>query len=240
MQNKLFEFLALLFVVFDTSKQNKNYRIVMLCLQQSIKLKSLSFELLKLSNLVTLRKKMEGGYKIRNQAAIHFITFAVVEWVDVFSRKEYRDIVLESIRFCQAEKGLLLHSWCIMSNHLHLIVSAKNANLSDILRDFKKYTSKQIIAAIAANPKESRKEWMLEIFKREGAKNSRNSEYQFWRQDNRPMELYSGPFIFQKMNYIHNNAVEAGIVERPEDYLYSSAKDYKLTKKCGLLDMVFL
>ena len=183
---------------------------------------------------------MDGGYKIRNQLAIHFITFAVVEWVDVFSRKENRDIVLESIRFCQAEKGLLLHSWCIMSNHLHLIVSAKNANLSDLLRDFKKYTSKQIVAAIAANPKESRREWMLEIFKREGAKNSRNSECQFWRQDNRPMELYSGPFIFQKMNYIHNNAVEAGIVEKPEDYLYSSAKDYKLTKKCGLLDLVFL
>ncbi len=47
---------------------------------------------------------MEGGYKIRNQAAIHFITFAVVEWVDVFSRKEYRDIVLNSIRFYQKEK----------------------------------------------------------------------------------------------------------------------------------------
>ena len=183
---------------------------------------------------------MDGGYKIRNQSAIHFITFAVVEWVDVFSRKEYCDIVLESIRFCQREKGLLLHSWCIMSNHVHLIISAKNANLSDILRDFKKYTSKQIISAIIANPKESRKEWMLEIFKREGAKNSRNKEYQFWRQDNRPMELYSGSFIFQKMNYIHNNAVEAGIVERPEDYLYSSAKDYKLTKKCGLVDLVFL
>ena len=67
--------------------------------------------------------KGEGGYKIRNQAAVHFITFAVVEWVDVFTRKEYRDIVLESIKFCQKEKGLLLHSWCIMSNHLHLIIS---------------------------------------------------------------------------------------------------------------------
>ncbi len=54
------------------------------------------------------------------------------------------------------------------------------------------------------------------------------------------MELYCGPFIFQKMNYIHNNAVEAGIVESPEDYLYSSVKDYKLTEKCGLLDLTFL
>ena len=60
----------------------------------------------------------ESGYKIRNQQAVHFITFAVVEWVDVFTRKDYRDIVLDSIRFCQQEKGLNLHSWCIMSNHL--------------------------------------------------------------------------------------------------------------------------
>ena len=99
----------------------------------------------------------DGGYKIRNQAAIHFITFDVSEWVDVFTRKEYRDIVLESIRFCQKEKGLLLHSWCIMSNHLHLIISAKNENLSDVLRDFKKFTSKQVISAIENNSKESRK-----------------------------------------------------------------------------------
>jgi hypothetical protein len=81
---------------------------------------------------------------------------------------------------------------------------------------------------------------MLRIFKEEGEKNSRNTNYQFWRQDNQPQELYSAAFIFQKINYIHNNPVEAGIVEKPEHYLYSSAKDYVLTKKCGLLDVVFL
>lgn len=182
----------------------------------------------------------DGGYKIRNQQAVHFITFAVVEWIDVFTRKDYRDIVLDSIRFCQKEKGLILHSWCIMSNHLHLIISAKEGNLSDVLRDFKKFTSKQLLKAIEDNKQESRREWMLDIFSKEGQKNSRNSNYQFWRQDNQPMELYSPAFIFQKTNYIHNNAVEAGIVEKPEDYLYSSAKDYVLTKKCGLLDVVFI
>ena len=183
---------------------------------------------------------IEGGYKIRNQAAIHFITFAVVEWVDVFTRKDYRDIVLESLKHCQTEKGLLLHCWCLMSNHPHLIISAKNNNLSDILRDFKKFTSKQIIEAIKANKQESRKDWMLKIFREEGMKNSRNKIYQFWRQDNQPQELYSPAFIFQKINYIHNNPVEAAIVERPEHYLYSSAKDYFETKKCGLLDVLFL
>jgi REP element-mobilizing transposase RayT len=182
----------------------------------------------------------EGGYKIRNQGAIHFLTFAVVGWVDVFTRKEYRDIVLNSLKHCQDEKSLLLHCWCIMSNHLHLIASAKNNDFSDILRDFKKFTSKQVIQAIQENKAESRKDWMLRIFLGEGAKNSRNKNYQFWRQENQPQELYSPAFIFQKMNYIHNNPVEAWIVERPEHYLYSSAKDYFHTKKCGLLDLVFL
>jgi putative transposase len=105
------------------------------------------------------------GYKIRNQAEAHFITFAVEQWVDVFTRKDYRDIVLESIRHCQKEKGLLLHGWCIMSNHIHLIASTKNNDLSNILRDFKKFTSKQIIKAIQDNQHESRREWMLDIFK---------------------------------------------------------------------------
>ena len=105
-----------------------------------------------------------------SEAAIHFITFAVVEWIDVFTRQAYRDIVLDSIKHCQENRGLFLYSWCIMSNHLHLIMSAKNKDLSDVLRDFKKFTSKKIIAAIANNRQESRREWMLEIFRKEGEK----------------------------------------------------------------------
>ncbi|MGZ3854037.1 MAG: REP-associated tyrosine transposase [Flavisolibacter sp.] len=182
----------------------------------------------------------ERGYKIRNQAETHFITFAVVEWLDVFTRRDYRDIVLESIRYCQKEKNLLLHGWCIMSNHIHLVVSSKNNDLSGVLRDFKKFTSKQIIKAIQENKQESRKEWMLAIFKKAGEANSRNTEFQFWRQDNRPIEVYSPKFVFQKLNYIHNNPVAAGIVDKPEHYLYSSARDYFYTKKCGLLDVIFL
>ena len=124
---------------------------------------------------------MSDGYKIRNKKEIHFVTFAVVVpiaigRVDVFTRKEYRDIV-ESLKFCQKEKGLLLHAWCIMSNHIHLIASAKNGNLSDILRDFKKFTSKQIIVAITKNKAESSKEWVLAIFKVQAENNSHNVNY---------------------------------------------------------------
>ena len=181
-----------------------------------------------------------GGYKIRNKEGIHFITFAVVEWVDVFTRRDYRDIVLESLRHCQKERGLVIYSWCIMSNHVHLIVSAKENDTSEIIRDFKKFTSKQIIKTIADHPGESRKEWMLEIFRAQGAENSRNSTYQFWRQDNQPKELFSSVFTSQKLAYIHNNPVEAGIVDKAEEYLYSSARDYHEGKHVGLLWIEFL
>lgn len=181
-----------------------------------------------------------GGYKIKDKEGIHFITFAVTDWVDVFTRKEYRNILLDSLKYCQTNKGLAVYAWCLMSNHVHLVVSAVNFDTSDILRDFKKFTSKQIIEAIKNNPKESRKEWMLQIFANAGSINSRNTNYQFWRQDNHPEELFSEKFTNQKLNYIHNNPVVAGIVDKAEEYLYSSAKDYYTGKNCGLLKLEML
>ncbi len=100
------------------------------------------------------------GYKIRDESSVYFVTFAVVEWIDVFSRKMYADIVLNSLSYCCKSKGLKLFAWCIMTNHLHLIVQAENGKLSDILRDFKKFTSKSIIKAIEDNRQESRRNWM--------------------------------------------------------------------------------
>lgn len=182
-----------------------------------------------------------GGYKIRNKTAIHFVTFAVVEWVDVFTRNIYKDILLDSIRYCQNNKGLHLHAWCLMTNHVHLIASTPDNSLSDILRDFKKYTSRQIITAIEDNQPESRKDWMLPIFKKQGSINARNdSGNQFWRQDNHPKECFSPAFTAQKLEYIHRNPVDAGIVDKPQDYIYSSARDYFNRSKCGLLDINFI
>lgn len=123
----------------------------------------------------------EDGYKIRNKEGIHFITFAVVGWIDVFSRKEYIEILLNSIRYCQQEKGVIVHAWCIMTNHVHFVISTQQNTTSDILRDFKKFIGKQIIQAITNNPQESRKEWMLNLFREFGKKNSRNKEFQLWQ-----------------------------------------------------------
>ena len=182
----------------------------------------------------------KGGYKMFDQGGVYFVSFAVVSWVDVFSRKEYRDIIIESLRYCQDEKGLVVYGWCIMTNHVHLIISANENNVSDVLGDFKKFTSKKIIAAIQNNPEESRKDWMLKIFKESGEANSRNSYYQFWRQDNEPKIIYTPEFAAQKLQYIHNNPVDAGIVEKAEEYIYSSARDYYYGKQCGLLKVEFL
>lgn len=107
----------------------------------------------------------KGGYKIFDQGGLYYVSFAVAAWVDlpcrqagVFTRKDYRDIVIESLQHCQSEKGLVIYGWCIMSNHAHLIISAKENNVSDVLGDFKKFTSKKIIKAIREHPGESRKE----------------------------------------------------------------------------------
>ncbi len=181
-----------------------------------------------------------GGYKIRNKEEIHFLSFAVVEWADVFSRQQYRDILVKSLEHCQNEKGLRLHAWCIMSNHVHLLVSSIENDLSSIIRDFKKFTSYAIVKAIIDNPRESRKDWLIDLFKKAGHQNSRNTTYQFWRQDNHPKEVFSRRFTVNKLAYIHNNPVEAGIVEKPEHYLYSSARDYFMTKRVGLLKIDFI
>ncbi|MCB9323946.1 MAG: transposase [Lewinellaceae bacterium] len=170
---------------------------------------------------------MMAGHRIINQNSLHFLTFTVVGWVDVFTRKKYRDIFIDSLKYCIEHKELLIFSYVIMSNHIHLIVRTDSqAGLSAIIRDLKTFTSKSIIKAILENPGESRSEWMLRLFKFYAKFNKNNSKYQFWQQDNKPIELVSLKCINQKLDYIHLNPVKAEIVELPEHYLYSSARNY--------------
>jgi putative transposase len=166
-------------------------------------------------------------YKIRNQDKLYFVTFTVIHWLDVFIRREYKDIFLDSLRYCQKNKGLEVCAYCIMSSHVHMIIGRNGEeSLEGIIRDIKKFTSVKIIEAIKANPQESRKEWLVWLFERAGKKNSNNTRYQFWQQHNHPIELSTNEIIEQKLEYIHQNPVEAGIVLQPEDYLYSSAINY--------------
>jgi len=168
-----------------------------------------------------------SGYIIQNQNKLYYMTCTVVSWVDVFTRKKYCDTILESLSFCQEHKGLNLHAYVIMSHHIHIIVSAKEGRaLSHIIRDFKKHTSKSILKQIAEDSGESRQEWMMRIFKYHAKYNQNNTTYQFWQRGNHPIELISPKWILQKLNYIHNNPVKAGIVHQPEHYVFSSASNY--------------
>jgi len=170
---------------------------------------------------------MSRNYKFHNPEGLYFVSFAVVGWLDVFTRNEYKDLILESLEFCQENKGMEIHAWCIMTNHVHLIFrSIDNQPPELLLGDFKRFTSRSVIKAIKENQKESRKEFLLDYFKKEGEKSSNTTNYQFWRHDNKPIELWSNEVIQQKIDYIHNNPVEEGIVFRAEDYKYSSASDY--------------
>ena len=182
---------------------------------------------------------MSEKYKIRDQNKLYFVTFAVVGWIDVFTRREYRDLVIESLKYCQKEKGLEIYAWCIMSNHIHLIVGREGElKIEEIIRDFKKFTSVHIARAIEANMSESRREWMLELFSRAASDSKKHVKYMFCQNEYHPIELSTNEMMDQRLDYIHNNPVEAGIVDKAEDYLYSSVRDYTGIK--GLLDVKFI
>ncbi|MCX6238055.1 MAG: transposase [Bacteroidia bacterium] len=178
-----------------------------------------------------IRNKISPGY-------VYYLTLTVEEWIDVFSRSAYKHIIIDSLNYCIINKGLEVYCWCLMSNHLHLIASAKEeGNLSDILRDFKKFTSKTLIKAIKEIP-ESRRDWMLNLFWYAGKNNKKIKYFKIWQDGNDTKEIHSTTFLDEKMNYIHNNQVRAELVANPEDYLYSSARDYAGEK--GLIDIEFV
>ena len=177
---------------------------------------------------------MSFGYQITNQYGIHFMTFTIVDWVDIFSRKSYREIIMDSIKYCIKEKGLQVYGFVIMTNHVHLIIRAVNGNLSDVVRDMKKFTSVKIIETIHKEP-ESRREWLLHRFEWNANPNNGNKYYQVWTHENHAEEIYTEDFFNTKLNYIHMNPVRSGWVEQPEHYLYSSAKNYLNGIRDGLI-----
>ena len=135
-------------------------------------------------------------------------------------------------------KGLELYAYVIMSNHIHVIVKAKpNFKLSNIIRDFKKYTAHRFLEEINTS-KESRKDWILKRFEFAASEHSRNSQYQIWTHENHAIVLYSTKFITQKLNYIHENPVRAGLVDYAENYLYSSARNYSKLSSMIKIDLL--
>jgi REP element-mobilizing transposase RayT len=147
----------------------------------------------------------------------------------------YRDIVIDSLRYCHQHKGLEIYAYVIMSNHIHLLIRSSIGKLSNNIREFKSFTAKQILLAIDSES-ENRKDWMLNLFEFAAKQHKRNEKYQIWTHENHAELNYSDKFIFHKISYIHKNPVRTGIVENPEDYIYSSARDF--AGKTCFLDIV--
>jgi len=170
--------------------------------------------------------KMSDKYKIWSNEKAYFLTMTIVEWVDVFSSKNQKFALVNSLDYCIKNKDLEVYAYVLMSNHLHMICRSTGSNsLSAIIRDFKKFTSKSIVRIIEDEP-EGRRKWMLDIFMDACKHFKRNQKYKVWQDGNQAKEINSIRFFYEKLEYIHNNPVKKLIVEKPEDYLFSSARSY--------------
>ncbi|MEM0995033.1 MAG: transposase [Bacteroidota bacterium] len=179
-------------------------------------------------------------YKILDQNGLNFLTLTVVEWIDLFTRPVYSDMLIDSLRYCIKEKDLILFAYVIMPSHLHMIARTDNTTgLSPILQSFKSFTANQILKYLKNKDQaESRREWLLNHFAFNTRRNKNHSQYQIWQRDNHPIALYSPKVIRQKLDYTHYNPVHGKIVAAPEHYLYSSASNY--LNGTGLLEVSIL
>jgi putative transposase len=180
---------------------------------------------------------MSKKYKFSDNDKLYFVSFAVTNWIDLFIRNEYKEVVIESIKYCQKEKELELYGWCIMTSHVHLLIGTKGNPLSNIMRDLKRHTSEMLHKAILTNKTESRREWMIGMMEKAAAANG-NAKFQLWQPESHPIELTNNKIAHQKLDYTHYNPVEAGFVKNAEDWKYSSATDYNGSK--GMLDIIQL
>ena len=144
---------------------------------------------------------MSNAYKIHKQEATYYLTFHVVYWIDVFTRERYRVIMADSMNHCISQKGLNIFAYVIMSNHVHLIANATNGNLSNVVGAMKQYTSTQIIESIQSES-ESRREWMLPLFRAAASHHKRNDTHQLWTHENHAVEIYS-PFLLCSASHIY-------------------------------------
>jgi putative transposase len=163
---------------------------------------------------------MRSRYRITELESPHFITCTIVVWLPVFTRPKYLEIITAFLAFCRQQKGLRLHAYVILDNHLHLVVSADN--LSEVIRDFKRHTAKEILVAAS----QDNKQWLLKQFEFYKGVHKGKSQHQVWQEGVHPQAIISEDMLRQKLDYLHYNPVRLGLVDRPEDWRYSSARNY--------------
>lgn len=169
---------------------------------------------------------MSEKYKVRNPEGLYFITCTVIDWVDLLTRPDYKQVIIGSLKHCQKNKGLQVHAFVIMSNHFHAILSSTQTPLNDIIRDLKKFTTKEFIKTIVGI-NESRRVWLLKKFSFAANRIKRAENYKIWKDGFHPIELTDMEMAWQKLDYIHMNPVKDMIVLEPQHYYFSSAAFYQ-------------
>ncbi|MGZ8549147.1 MAG: transposase [Chitinophagaceae bacterium] len=158
----------------------------------------------------------------------YFITFNTVDWVDVFIRPVYKQVVVHTLNHFIDNKGLMVHGWCLMTNHLHLLVQAKDGYvIAEIEKEFKSFTTTKIMEAIDTEP-EARKDWMMKRFENFGNLLGLMKKYHIWQSSSSPqfIDLRKTEALIEHFTFIHDNPVRDRFVDTAADYPYSSARDY--------------
>ena len=178
---------------------------------------------------------MSVRYRLLDESCPNFITITVTHWVDVFIRPRYVQILDDALNYCIENKGLRVHAYVYMTSHIHLIVSAIGNDLSAIMRDFKKFTSKALVQSIIEEP-ESRRKWMLNLFGFEAKRTRRAENYKFWKDGYHPILLDTHKKIERRLYYLHYNPVAQGYVDKEEDWVNSSFLIYTddYSDNCGV------
>lgn len=168
---------------------------------------------------------MPRGYRVfSGEHCPYFITCTIVDWLPVFIDRPYFEIIIESLKFIRAKKGAKIFAFVIMPTHLHLVVlPAENVSLSNVMRDFKRFTSQELTTQMERGGHES---W-LRIFGRHAPARA-GGEYRVWQEGFHPEQIHSAKFALQKIEYVHNNPVRKGLVDTPQHWRYSSARNYAL------------
>ncbi len=156
-----------------------------------------------------------------NENLTHFLTLTIIEWIDIFTKPEYFNVIIDSLKFCREHKGLSLYEYVIMPNHIHLIASANEGyKLSQTISNFKKHTTREIIKLLG----QDNRGYILNLIKNSFARKA-GYENQIWQRENYPEVVVSDEFFQEKTRYIHNNPVKKEFVKKPEDWFYSSARN---------------